>query len=109
MNNYGDLDLKVVRQEVITPIRYKVFNYEVDEFVNNPHIGENVNQRVMIEFLRTDVGKTVLDLGVAVSVEKYDDYASFRTRYTVMAHFTPEQHHEFEKEKMWRILQGKET
>lgn len=109
MNNYGDLDLKVVRQEVITPIRYTVFTYEVDEYVHNPQFGENLNQRVMLEFLRSDIGNTVLDLGVAVSVEKVVQPDHFRTRYIVIAHFTTEQHHEFEKGKMWRILQGKET
>jgi len=109
-------ELNVTRQEVVSPIRYKVFNYIVDDSeryqlydVDDGKFTSrviSVETELMQQFLQTKLGEYLWKSGVALNCESCKDHAKFSTHYIIMANFTHEQHHEYEKWAFMNKLSG---
>ena len=107
----------VVRQEVVSPLRRKVFNYIIDDSeryqlydVDSPHTNNSrvisVETEIMQRFLQTKLGEYLWKSGVALNCESCKDHARFSTHYMIMANFTNEQFHEYEKWEFMNKLSG---
>ena len=105
-------ELNVVRQEVITPVRRKVFSYLVDDseryqlYEVDSLYRNTVETEIMQRFLQTKIGEYLWKSGVALNCESCKDHARFSTHYMIMANFTNEQHHEYEKWAFMNKLSG---
>ena len=106
-----DKELNVVRQEVITPIRRKVFSFLVDDsdryqlYENNSRV-ISVETELMQRFLQTKIGEYLWKSGIALQLESCKDHARFSTHYIIMANFTNQQFHEYEKWAFMNKLAG---
>jgi hypothetical protein len=113
VDHYGHNDpdtmnrpIPYIKQEVISAHRRCVYQYNISS--DHLHMYENTfhPRLVLLSFLDTPRGSRILEMGVAVSVQKMTNVATCSIEYRVIAHFINQQQRDYEKWAMLEKLAG---
>lgn len=98
--------ISYIKQEVVSAKRMCVYQYSISAEHQYTHEKSRQPQWVLLNFLDTPQGSRILEMGAAVSVKKMANAATYSIEHRVIAHFTNQQHRDYEKWAMLEKLAG---